>query len=110
MMKDKVNIQTSSDAQPYILPIVTAFWRISHEGALKYWKNKRCDCQKNNAPYCTALSFFLPLTLKDDLNLAPLKHTQIHEIHMHAKYRVAMINIAKAMTIFRNLNASVTEF
>ena len=38
------------------------------------------------------------------------QNVQLHEIHMHAKYQVAMINIAKVMTIFRNLNASVTEF
>jgi len=48
---------------------------------------------------------FLPLTLKDDLDLLPLKNMQLHEIHMHAKYQVAMINISKVMTIFRKLNA-----
>ena len=33
------------------------------------------------------------------------QNVHLHEIHMHAKYQVAMINIAKVMTIFRNLNA-----
>ena len=33
------------------------------------------------------------------------QNVHLHEIHMHAKYQVAMINIAKVMTIFQNLNA-----
>ena len=104
-----------------------------------------------HAPYC-AVVFFLPLTLKDDLDLSPLKmcssmrytcmpnikflswilhklwpmlkfeqfwpvyltfdlegwpwplpfttqNVQLHEIHMHAKYQVAIFNIAKVMIL-----------
>ncbi|KAH3871510.1 hypothetical protein DPMN_034713 [Dreissena polymorpha] len=36
--------------------------------------NKRCVCQKHNAPYCATLKpYVLALTLKDDLDLSPLK-------------------------------------
>jgi hypothetical protein len=63
-------------------------WSFKH-----FFKNKRCVCWKHNAPYCTALkpcTCIQTLTLKDDIDLSPLKIVQLHEIHMHAKYLVAI--------------------
>ena len=42
-------------------------------------------------------TYIWPLTLKDDLDLWPFttQNMQLHEIHMHAKYQVAIFNIAK---------------
>ena len=79
-------------------------------------KRSSCVCQKHNAPYCAALNiyiyiyiiiyyYFLTFDLERWLWPFTTQNVQLHEIHMHAKYQVAIINIAKVMTIFRNLKA-----
>jgi len=64
--------------------------------------NNRCVHQKHNAHYCAAFnSTYIFLTF--DLEGRPwpwtstTQNVQLHEIHMHAKYQVAIFNVAKLM-------------